>query len=221
MDSLGYEFENEALLEEALTHPSCNLKQADGTAFSYQRLEFLGDSILGAVISQLLIKHFPHEPEGDLARRKSALVQKQAIAKVVQRLALNKHIRFSDTEGNSGGADNVSVQEDVGEAVIGAIFADGGFEAAQAFISANWLEAMLAQKTAPIDAKTALQEWTQARSLGLPKYTIVEQTGTAHEPTFRVEVVVEGQPSQRAHAATKRKAERYAAIKMLEAINHG
>lgn len=219
MDSLGYSFKNEALLEEALTHPSCNLKQEDGTAFSYQRLEFLGDSILGAAISQLLIEHFPQEPEGDLARRKSGLVQKKAIAAVVQRLGLHEHIRFSETEGNSGGKDNISVQEDVGEAVIGAIFADGGFDAAKQFIKAHWLEAMLAQKTAPIDAKTALQEWTQARSLGLPNYQLIEQIGSAHEPIFTVEVSVGGLESQMAEGATKRKAERRAAAKMLEAIS--
>ncbi len=221
MDSLGYSFKNTALLEEALTHPSCNLKQETGAPFSYQRLEFLGDAILGAVISQLLIEHFPHEAEGELARRKSALVNKNSVAEVVRVLGINTSIRFSETEGNSGGFDNVSVQEDVGEAIIGAIFSDGGFTVAKEFIQKHWLAKMLAQETAPIDAKTELQEWTQGRKLGLPHYKILEKTGAAHEPLFTVEVTVNGLPPQTAEAATKRKAERDAANKMLKAVNDG
>ncbi len=218
MDTLGYRFKNEVLLEEALTHPSCNLKQEDGSPFSYQRLEFLGDSVLGAVVSHLLITHFPHEVEGDLARRKAVLVAKDAVAKVVRNLGIHEHIRFSAVEANSGACDNSSVQEDIGEAVIGAIFVDGGFDAAREFIATHWLERLKALKDAPIDGKTALQEWAQGRGLGLPIYTLVNQEGPAHAPIFTVEVAVEGRASQQAEANNKRKAEQSAAEKMLEQV---
>ena len=218
MDTLGYRFKDAALLEEALTHPSCNLKQEDGSPFSYQRLEFLGDSVLGVVVSHLLITHFPHEVEGDLARRKSVLVAKDAVAQMVRDLGIHEHIRFSAVEANSGACDNSSVQEDIGEAVIGAIFVDGGFEAAHEFITTHWLERLKALKDAPIDGKTAMQEWAQGCGLGLPIYTLVNQDGPAHAPVFTVEVTVEGQAAQQAQANTKRKAEQLAATKMLEQV---
>lgn len=219
MDSLGYQFKENQLLEEALTHPSCNIKKEDGSPFSYQRLEFLGDAVLGAVISQLLVEHFPSEVEGDLARRKAVLVAKNAVAEVVRKLELHQHIRFSAIEEQSGGCDNISVQEDVGEAIIGAIFVDGGFEAARAFIQTHWLDKLKSLEKAPIDAKTALQEWAQARALGLPKYRLVAQEGPAHAPIFTVEVGIEGQSVERAEANSKRKAEQAAATKMLERIS--
>lgn len=219
MDSLNYSFDNPLLLEEALTHPSCNLKNEHGQPFSYQRLEFLGDAVLGAVISELLIVNYPNESEGELARRKAALVNKTPVAEVVRQLGIHKQIRFSDTEGNAGGADNSSVQEDVGEAIIGAIFVDGGYGAAKAFITTHWMGKLQAPATAPVDPKTALQEWTQARSLGLPKYELIEQTGPAHAPIFTVEVHVEGCQTQSAEASTKRKAEQAAAAKMLEVVS--
>lgn len=218
MDSLGYAFKNSQWLEEALTHPSCNLKTEDGSPFSYQRLEFLGDAVLGAVVSQLLFEHFPQESEGALARRKAALVNKEAVAEVVRELGIQQHIRFSATEEQSGAQENISVQEDVGEAVIGAIFTDGGYEAARAFIEAHWLPRLHAQTEAPVDAKTALQEWTQARGLGLPAYSVVGQEGPAHAPLFTVEVAVEGQPSQQAAASNKRQAEQLAADQMLQQV---
>ncbi len=220
MDSLNYQFSNPELLEEALTHPSCNLKNSQGNPFSYQRLEFLGDAVLGAVISALLIEHYPHEPEGDLAKRKSALVQKKAIAQLVRALGIHEHICFSETEKNHGGYDNSSVQEDVGEAIIGAIYADGGFAAAHRFIKTHWLPLLAAQEEVPMDAKTQLQEWSQAQSLGLPIYTVLNQTGAAHAPVFTVEVCVKPHAPQHAQAPTKRKAERLAAKKLLEAIAH-
>lgn len=217
--TLGYEFIDKALLEEALTHPSCNLKKDDGSAFSYQRLEFLGDSVLGLVISNLLIEYFPHEAEGSLARRKAVLVGKNTVAGVARNLGLHKHIRFSEVEASGGGCENVSVQEDVGEAVIGAIFLDGGFSAAESFVKPQWLEMLKSQKDAPIDAKTALQEWAQGRKLGLPEYKTLEQEGAAHAPIFTIEVSVSGQESQQAQANNKRKAEQLAAAKMLEHVN--
>ena len=225
MDSLAdkfiYQFKNKKLLDRALTHPSCHIKQADGTAFSYQRLEFLGDSILGACISMLLVEHFPNEPEGHLAKRKSVLVAKDSIAEVVQRLGLHEHIRFSETEARAGGAQNKSVQEDVGEAIIGAIFLDGGFDAAQAFVSKHWLEKLLAQKSVPIDSKTALQEWAQGNGLPLPHYELLSREGAAHAPIFTIQVTVKGLPAQQSQSSTKRKAEQAAAEQLLEIVQMG
>jgi ribonuclease-3 len=222
MDSLeqilGYSFTHPELLEEALTHPSCNLKTEAGKPFSYQRLEFLGDSVLGSVISGLLYEHFPHEVEGDLARRKSVLVAKKTIAQIVEKLGIDQHIRFSTTEANAGGAGNHSIREDIGEAIIGALYADGGFDVAKAFVQTHWLPLLQAQEEAPVDAKTALQEWAQGRGLGLPSYELIDQQGPAHEPVFTVQVLVKNQAPATAEATNKREAEQLAAKELLEQV---
>ena len=221
MDSLGYHFKDRELLAEALTHPSSNLKKANGTALSYQRLEFLGDSILGAVISDLLYHHFPDEAEGALARRKAVLVSKKSVAEVVYRLKLHEHIRFSATEKKAGSDANLSIQEDIGEALIGAIFVDGGFQAAHDFIEAQWVEKLKALEQTPIDPKTALQEWAQGHGLPLPLYEIIAQEGPDHAPIFTVEVSVKNHPPERSEATSKRIAEKAAAQKLLEKLEQG
>ncbi len=215
---LGYTFKNNDLLIEALTHPSVNLRSDNGTAFHYQRLEFLGDSIIGAVISDILYRTYSNEPEGKLAQRKAALVSGSTLVEIINKLDIAKYIIMSPSEEAGGGRNSSAIQENVCEAIIGAIYLDGGFEVAYNFINKNWHHYIAALIKAPRDAKTYLQEQTQAKKLGLPTYKLIAQTGQAHNPIFEVEVSVATYPSQRAKAPAKRKAEQLAAKKMLKLI---
>lgn len=212
---IGVTFEEKALLEEALTHPSLN-RLVEGRNYHYQRLELLGDSILGAVVSHLLYHIYPYETEGQLAQRKSALVSGKMLVKVMDTLGIAKHIIMSDGEIASGGQQNSSVKEDVCEALIGAIYLDQGYEAAFRFVEQHWKEAVLSVKAARKDAKTALQEHVQGMGLPLPEYKLIASEGAAHDPLFTVAVSVEGQVDAEGKAGSKRKAEQLAAAAMLE-----
>jgi ribonuclease III len=218
--ALGYRFRKPELLEQALTHPSCNLNRKEARLVDYQRLEFLGDSILGAVISDLLYIRHPEEPEGKLARRKSALVSGETLSIIASRLQLGKYVRLSGAEELSGGRTRHSIAEDILEAIIGAMYLDGGFDAAQYFITAQWRDLVDNMEAAPKDAKTRLQEWAQGRGLPLPDYVEVIKSGPAHSPHFVVEVTVQGYPPQRGEAASKRKAEQEAAQAFLIEHDH-
>lgn len=215
--ALGYNFQQAELLEEALTHPSCNL-QKNTQNFNYQRLEFLGDSVLGLVISDMLVKAFPQESEGALARRKAALVESKTLAARMQQWGVAECIRMSVGEEASGGRQSQSILEDVCEALIGAVYLDGGFAAAYQLITRHWEAALHQQIEAPKDAKSALQELVQGRGLPLPEYQLVSAEGPAHEPYFVVEVRVVGVSAQRGDAPSKRKAEQDAAAKMLAVL---
>ena len=217
--ALDYTFRNPALLEEALTHPSCN-QQRGGQAFHYQRLEFLGDSVLGLVIADLLLKAYPQEPEGALARRKAALVESKALAAQAQHWGLDAHLRLSPGEENGGGRQSQSILEDACEAIIGAVYLDGGFEAAHALVARGWHAALHQHKEAPKDPKTTLQEVVQAQGLPLPVYVLLSAEGSAHAPVFHIAVRVEGYGETSAHALSKRKAEQLAATEMLERIQN-
>lgn len=213
----GYNFRNRRLLEEALTHPSC-AETRGGAVFNYQRLEFLGDAVLGLVVAELLYTLFPQENEGSLAKRHAALVRGDALAGVARRLGLGAHIRMS-AGGQEGGRDLNSNLEDVCEALMGALYLDGGFDVARQFVLAHWEPLARALGEPPKDAKTALQEWAQGRGLPLPQYRVLETTGPAHAPQFTVEVSVEGGEPAVAKASSKRQAEQLAAGALMERLN--
>jgi ribonuclease-3 len=217
--ALGYTFINKKLLEEALTHPS--ISQAEGASksfFNYERLEFLGDSVLGLVIAELLINKYTEEKEGPLAKRQAGLVRGESVANVAVKIGIGKFIKMTQGEEYMGGRDNSSNIENTLEAVIGAVYLDGGLEAARDFICQHWMQLVEDMKEPPKDAKTALQEWAQGRGLPIPKYTTVSTTGPSHDPEFVVEVEVVGFQSARASGGSKKKAEREAAQKMLEIV---
>ena len=197
----------------ALTHASVpNIKNNN------ERLEFLGDRVLGLVTSELLYRSFPDEKEGDLAKRLTALVRRAALALVAEKLSLGSYMRLSTGELKAGGVQKETILADAVEALIGAIYLDGGLEAARKFIHAHW-ETMLASGEAPPeDAKTRLQEWAQAQGLPLPHYRVLSRTGADHSPVFEVEVKVEGQGSAKGSASSKRAAEKLAATTLLEKI---
>ena len=210
---IGHVFDNSALLREALNHPSL------GRAGSNQRLEFLGDSVLGAVVANLLYDLFPHEPEGDLAKRLAGLVRGDVLAEQARAIGLDAVLAMSDSEEAAGGRQNPSNLEDAFEALIGALFLDGGYEAAEKFIAPRWQPLAQASKTPPKDAKTRLQEWAQGLGKPLPEYHLRETTGPAHAPLFTIEVMVKGCEPQQASAASKRAAEQIAAEALLNSLS--
>ncbi|MFO1242023.1 MAG: ribonuclease III [Rickettsiales bacterium] len=208
---IHYTFSDAALLKSALTHRSLDKKANN------QRLEFLGDRVLGLVVCDMLYHAFPSEQEGELARRHAALVCKELVAEVASALQLGHYIILSSSEESSGGRNNISNLEDACEALIGAIYLDGGFAAAQDFIERMWRPRLESIAEPPKDPKTSLQEWAQARALGLPLYEIVTQTGPAHAPEFVIRVKLDGKSSE-ATAASKRAAEQLAAKKLLDQV---
>lgn len=211
---LGYAFRQPDLLRRALTHASAT-RGARADVTSYERLEFLGDRVLGLIVADLLFARFPEEAEGALARRLAALVRKETLAEVAAALDLGRDIVFGPGETEAGGAETPSVLSDACEAVIGAIYLDGGLKAAWDFVTAHWEPYLEVDRVPPQDAKTALQEWAQARALPLPSYREVGREGPAHEPVFTVELAVEGQKPVTAEGRSKRLAEQGAAERML------
>lgn len=211
---LGHHFSDPSLLEEALTHRS--VEAADRQ--DYERLEFLGDRVLGLVVTEMLMNSFPDEREGSLARRLAALVRQETLAAVSREIGLGAHLRLSRGEADGGGRENEAILADVCEAVIAAIYRDAGLEAARRFIERHWQQRVVAADSPPQDAKTALQEWAQGRGLGLPGYVVVARSGPDHAPAFTVRVEIAGGPSAEGQGPSKRVAEQAAARRALEAL---
>lgn len=214
-DALGVSFRSPARLAEALTHPSA------GAAVDNQRLEFLGDRVLGLVVADRLMAAHATEDEGALARRLAVLVSRETLAGVAREIDLGSHLVMNASEARSGGRDNPANLADACEALIGALWLDGGLEAAAAFVSRHWAGRIAAQNSPPVDAKSALQEWTQARGLGVPAYRTVSVGGPDHRPVFRMSVEVPGHGAAESEGAGKRRAETAAAARMLERIAQG
>lgn len=215
-ERLGHRFADKDLLERALTHRSVAGSAADGRNPSYERLEFLGDRILGFVIADMLMQHYASEPEGDLSKRLNALVRRETLADVAREIGLGPHIRLGGADDTA--RDNPAILSDVCEALIAALYRDAGIDAARVFIERCWTDRLGQETAPPRDAKSMLQEWTMGRGEGLPKYEVVDQSGPDHAPVFVVEVRIPGQPAQRAEGRTKRAAEQEAAARMLESV---
>jgi ribonuclease-3 len=213
-DRIGYRFTDPALLEHALTHISA-LTGARNRAGSYQRLEFLGDHVLGLVVSDMLFRAFPKADEGELSRRLADLVRKEACAEVARSIDLGAAIKLGSSEANAGGRARTAILADVCEAVIGAVFVDGGYPAAAALIEQLWEARMRAPARPLRDSKTVLQEWAQARGLPTPAYREVERRGPDHDPEFRVTVELPTQAPAEGLGRSKRAAEQAAAAAML------
>jgi len=211
---IGYRFADPALLDHALTHISA-LGGVRNRSGSYQRLEFLGDHVLGLVVSDMLFRAFPRADEGELSRRLADLVRKEACADVAQAIELGGAIRLGASESNAGGRSRIAILADVCEALIGAVFLDGGYEAAAALITRLWDGRMRAPKRPLRDAKTMLQEWAQAQGLPTPAYREVERKGPDHDPEFRVTVELPDRLPAEGIGRSKRSAEQAAASMML------
>ncbi len=211
---LGHNFSEPALLARALTHVSA--EKLNSRVESYQRLEFLGDRVLGLAIAEMLYQTFPDAEEGELSRRLSALVRKETCAGVARDWDVGPCLILGAGERKGQGRNSVAILGDVCEAILGAVFVDAGFDAARALVR----RAFGARLTAPgvtLDPKTALQEWAQASGRPPPAYREVSRGGPAHRPVFVISVEVEGFEKRQADGASKRLAEMAAAQAFIEA----
>ncbi len=210
---LGHNFANIALLKLALTHASARAGSKPNE--DNERLEFLGDRVLGLAVAELLTTRFANASEGELARWFNYLVCTDTCAQVAQNWALGEFILMSGGEAGSGGRHKKTILANTCEALLGAIFADAGYEAARAVVHREWESHLAAVDLAAPDAKSALQEWAQGKQLPLPRYVEIAREGPDHAPRFTTEVQVEGVAPERGEGANKRQAEQAAALAML------
>jgi ribonuclease-3 len=210
--SIGYRFREPALLVEALTHATAAKGKGRG---NYQRLEFLGDRVLGLVVAEMLFEAYPTAKEGELSKRLSDLVRRETCADAARDWGLADYIRLGRGGASSGGSGRIPILADVCEALIGAVFLDGGFTAARDLIRGTFEKRMRARRRPSQDPKTALQEWAQARGLPTPVYKMQERSGPDHAPHFTISVEVDGFPAISADAGSKRAAEQGAAEAFL------
>ncbi len=216
---IGYKFADPALLTTAITHVSAlkpTRKRGDKRADSYQRLEFLGDHVLGLVVSDMLYRAFPTADEGALSKRLADLVRKESCADVAKSLELFDDIKLGQIGAGADARLRKTVLGDICEAVIGAVFLDGGYPAAAQFVERNWTERMRKLRRPPRDPKTVLQEWAQSKRLPTPVYREIERTGPHHDPQFRVAVDLPGLEPAEGVGSNKRAAEKAAAFAMIQ-----
>ena len=210
-ERLGYRFRNRELLKLALSHASIGTE-------SNERLEFLGDRVLGLIVAERLYADYPDEAEGGLAVRLNALVRREACAQAGEAAGLAPYLIMAASESGSGGRRKAAILAGACEAVIAAVYLDGGIEAARRFVLNYWEELFASLKPELRDAKTALQEWAQGGPRAektQPAYTVKQRLGPDHAPVFTVEVRVPGQESEQGEGSTKRDAEQDAARRML------
>jgi ribonuclease III len=211
--TIGHRFKDRDLLDRSLTHISVS---GGNRANSYQRLEFLGDHVLGLIISDMLFRAFPKADEGELSRRLADLVRREACADVGRAIELGEAIRLGSSESNAGGRARTAILADVCEALVGAVYLDGGYDAAAKLVEKLWGERMRAPVRPLRDPKTILQEWAQARGLPTPSYREVERTGPHHDPEFRIAVTLRNHEPAEGIGRSKRSAEQAAAAALLK-----
>jgi ribonuclease-3 len=215
-DILGHSFRRPSLLKEALTHRS--VVRGHGRKHgSNERLEFIGDRVLGLIMAEWLAERFPQEQEGQLGPRLAHLVSQPVLAKVAENVGLADALSVAQGEAKAGVTKRATVLADALEAALGALYLDGGIEVARGFVRKAWNDAMVSQVLPPKDSKTALQHWALARGLGLPEYAVTSRTGPEHEPRFTVTVYV-GDTDASGVAGSKRAAEQLAAQALLEKL---
>ncbi len=212
---LGYVFSNKQLLRRALTHSSA-ISPGKRIENSYQRLEFLGDRVLGLVVADLLFQRAPQANEGELSRTLNSIVRKESCAEVARSLDLGAAIYLGTSEARTGGAGKEAILGDVCEAIIGAIYCDGGLDSAHAFIKKAFAAQLNNADAHRADAKTSLQEWAQGRRLPPPAYTETARTGPDHAPLFSISVSVEGFDEASGQGPSKKIAEHKAARNFLK-----
>lgn len=216
-DRLGHAFRKPELLARALTHPSI----ASETRPSNQRLEFLGDRVLNLVIAEALFLHDRLADEGQLAPRYNVLVRKETCADVARQIDLGSALKLGRSEMMSGGRRKNALLGDAMEAVIAAVYLDGGLDAAKPIVLRLWGERIEAAEEQARDPKTALQEWAQARGMQPPRYIQTARTGPDHAPQFTIEARLENGEAASATAGSKRQAEQAAATSLLNALEKG
>ncbi len=212
---LGHRFERPVLLEHALTHAS---HYALGDGPTYERLEFVGDRVLGLSVAAMLYAAFPAAAEGELAQRYNQLVKRETCAAVARELGIDVALRLGGAEADAGGRRRVAILADACEAVLAAVFLDAGFEAARAVVERHWGERMREAARPVRDSKTVLQEWLQAQGHPTPTYHEVSRTGPDHAPVFTIEVRGEGIDPMTGQGSSKRQAEQEAARAVLLSV---
>ena len=210
---LGYTFKNRELLDRALTHAS--VRSQRGMQHDNERLEFIGDRVLGLAIAEMLHENHPEASEGDLARRYNRLVRGAACSVVARRVGIGPFLILSDSEDESGGREKETILADAVEALLGAIFIEAGFDVSRKIVRTLWSVEIEEMPHAAADPKSALQEWAQGQGLNLPDYIEVSRTGPDHAPQFITEVRISGKKPARGEGASKRQAEQAAAKALL------
>ena len=210
-EKLGHQPKDIALFERALTHSSLGRD-------SYERLEFLGDRVLGLIIGSWLYERFDAEPEGQLSRRYNALVARETCAEIGRELGVPALIRLGKQARDDGASNSENVVGDVVEALIGALLLDGGIDTADAFVRRAWAPHLDRQGRAPEHPKSALQELAAARNLATPAYEIVSRSGAQHAPRFTVRVAIRNAGEATAEGSSKQEAETAAATALLEQL---
>lgn len=211
--ALGHRFKTQGLIERALTHAS--VRGGKSARGDNERLEFIGDRVLGLAVAEFLHEAFPDANEGDLARRYNRLVRGETCAKVARAFALGPHLILSDSEAESGGRDKDTILADAMEALLGAVLLDAGYDKARAVVRKLWALQFDDQPAVASDAKSALQEWAQGRGLARPEYIEVSRAGPDHAPHFTSEVRIPGREPARGEGNSKRAAEQAAAGALL------
>jgi ribonuclease III len=223
--AIGYRFRDPGLLEHALTHRSRVHEDASGGVFDNESMEFLGDSILGFVIADMLFREFPQHNEGQKSKLKASIVSAASLARLGDRINLGSYLILGRGEEKTGGRRKLALIADSYEALLAAIYLDGGLEPARAFIERQFAELIAearrtgAEASFTEDYKSALQEWLQSRDRGLPSYRLAAEVGPPHRRRFEVEVVVEGHPVARADGSSKKEAAQAAAKAALSLLN--
>ncbi|MBO6770984.1 MULTISPECIES: ribonuclease III [Thalassospira] len=215
---IDHGFSNPDLLRVALTHRSA-AKGKDALSGGNERLEFLGDRVLGLVVAEMLYTRFGREREGAMAKRFVALVRRETLARVANQINLGDHIQMAKGERAAGADANPAILSDCMEAVIAALYLDGGLEPARRFIEKLWTPLLDEDNKPPQDAKTQLQEWLQGRGKPLPKYEMVGREGPAHAPIFTIELTTSDGDRVSAEGKSKREAEQLAARMMLDKLS--
>ncbi|MBU2531653.1 MAG: ribonuclease III [Alphaproteobacteria bacterium] len=211
--ALGYKFKDRKLIERALTHASVRSIIAD--RHDNERLEFLGDRVLGLAIAEMLHAALPNHPEGELARYFNRLVRGATCAAVGREVGIGDHLILSESEAGAGGRDKDTILANAVEAILGAVFIEGGFEAGREAVRRLWGDRFNLGPQSYVDAKSALQEWAQGRGLPLPRYVEISRAGPDHAPEFVAEVRIKGLEPAQGDGPSKRHAEQAAATGLL------
>lgn len=217
-EKLGYRFQDRSLLENALTHSSYANEHHAGRSQSNERLEFLGDSVLGMVVADYLYRNFPDLPEGDLTRMRASLVCEDNLVVVARLWALGSYLKLGKGEESCGGRERPSIQADAVEAVLAAVYLDGGIAQARRIIQKFILDNMAQMNQSNRDAKTALQEFVQRKSGQVLTYHLIGQSGPDHNKTFQMEVQLNGTSIGSGSGRSKKDAEQAAARSALDAL---
>lgn len=214
--SIGYTFKSRELVERALTHASVRGGSAAQQRADNERLEFVGDRVLGLAMAEALSQSYPDAREGELAARFNRMVRGQTCAAVARAIHLGRNLILSESEADSGGRDKETILADAVEALLGAVFLEAGYDTAREVVMRLWAQHMDQSPKASRDAKSELQEWAQGQGLALPEYVELSRSGPDHAPRFIAEVRIKGREAALGEGSSKRAAEQAAATLMLK-----